>query len=117
MASGDDRRRTLPVGGHLLKFAADAFRPQPAVAGAAEIVQQILKIRFRPLRRPRQLVKVRPGAAPWLGGKQECGEEVPAEEFISREVDPILDKIAAKGFESLTEKERKILDEARKRMK
>lgn len=37
--------------------------------------------------------------------------------FISREVDPILDKISAKGFESLTEEERKILDTARKMMK
>ena len=43
--------------------------------------------------------------------------ELVEDTFVSREVDPILDKIAAKGFESLTEKERKILDEARKRMK
>jgi membrane associated rhomboid family serine protease len=37
--------------------------------------------------------------------------------FISREIDPILDKIAAEGFESLTEKERKVLDAGRKKMK
>jgi membrane associated rhomboid family serine protease len=42
--------------------------------------------------------------------------ESPAETFISREVDPILDKISAHGFESLTEQERKILEGARKKM-
>ncbi len=39
------------------------------------------------------------------------------EEFISKEVDPILDKISAQGLHSLTESERKILEVARKRMK
>jgi membrane associated rhomboid family serine protease len=37
-------------------------------------------------------------------------------EFISREIDPILDKISAQGLDSLTEKERRILDAARRRM-
>jgi membrane associated rhomboid family serine protease len=37
-------------------------------------------------------------------------------EFISREVDPILDKISAQGIHSLTEKERKILESARERL-
>lgn len=36
--------------------------------------------------------------------------------FISREVDPILDKISAHGIHSLTEKERKTLEAARRRM-
>ena len=36
--------------------------------------------------------------------------------YFSREIDPILDKISAKGFESLTEKERKTLESARRRM-
>jgi hypothetical protein len=31
--------------------------------------------------------------------------------------DPILDKIAAEGFDSLTEEERQILEAARKKMK
>jgi hypothetical protein len=39
-----------------------------------------------------------------------------ASEFITREVDPILDKIAAQGLHSLTDKERKILEAARQRM-
>jgi membrane associated rhomboid family serine protease len=37
--------------------------------------------------------------------------------FISREVDPILDKISKHGFNSLTEEERRILEAARKMMK
>ena len=40
----------------------------------------------------------------------------PTLEFMSSEVDPILDKISAKGLHSLTDKERKILEAARQRM-
>jgi membrane associated rhomboid family serine protease len=43
-------------------------------------------------------------------------EELPSDEFISREVDPILDKISMHGIQSLTDRERKILDAARKKM-
>jgi membrane associated rhomboid family serine protease len=39
-----------------------------------------------------------------------------SEEFISREVDPILDKISEHGIQSLTERERKILEAARSKM-
>ncbi len=39
------------------------------------------------------------------------------EEFIRREVDPILDKISAHGIQSLTERERRTLEKARERMK
>lgn len=42
-------------------------------------------------------------------------EEV-SEDFISKEVDPILDKISQKGIHSLTEQERKILEKARSKM-
>ena len=37
-------------------------------------------------------------------------------EFMSREIDPILDKIAAHGIHSLTDRERQILEAARSRM-
>jgi membrane associated rhomboid family serine protease len=47
---------------------------------------------------------------------QPEASELPSEEFISREVDPILDKISAHGIQSLTERERKILEAARNRM-
>ena len=40
-------------------------------------------------------------------------EEPLADDFISKEVDPILDKISAHGIHSLTDKERKILEKAR----
>ena len=39
-----------------------------------------------------------------------------SEEFLSKEVDPILDKISAHGIHSLTEQERKILEAARDKM-
>jgi len=39
-----------------------------------------------------------------------------SEDFISKEVDPILDKISSKGIHSLTDQERKILEKARSKM-
>lgn len=68
--------------------------------------------RVRP--RPRELVKVHlPKAGPWQKAEPE---ELPPGEFISREVDPILDKISAHGIQSLTPRERKILEAARAKM-
>lgn len=46
----------------------------------------------------------------------ENSEDLTQEQFISREVDPILDKISQHGIQSLTERERKILEAARKKM-
>jgi hypothetical protein len=43
-------------------------------------------------------------------------EELPPAEFISREVDPILEKISAQGIQSLTARERQILEAARNKM-
>jgi membrane associated rhomboid family serine protease len=43
-------------------------------------------------------------------------EEAGPTDFISREVDPILEKISAHGIHSLTERERQILESARKKM-
>lgn len=42
--------------------------------------------------------------------------ELPTEEFISKEVDPILDKISQHGIQSLTDHEKKILEAARSKM-
>jgi len=75
---------------------------------------------WRPLQarqRKRELVRaavVR--GRPWRTTPTETEVELPAEEFISKEVDPILDKISAHGIQSLTERERRILETARKRM-
>ncbi len=68
-------------------------------------------------RTPRQLVKV--GSARsglWRANKATNQEDLPPEEFVSREVDPILDKISAHGIQSLTERERRILETARQKM-
>ena len=76
--------------------------------------------RWRPLEsreRKRQLVRAASvRAEAWKRSGIEPLPELPPEEFISREVDPILDKISAHGLQSLTERERKILEAARKRM-
>jgi len=74
--------------------------------------------RSRPKRQvqPRSLVKVTSAnAADWKDAKTGAGD-LPGEEFISKEVDPILDKISAHGINSLTERERKILEKARAKM-
>ena len=82
-----------------------------------------LLARFRSWRphqaQPRQPEPVRATSArsgPWRTGtlKEEPG--LAPEEFISREVDPILDKISAHGIQSLTERERKTLADAQKKM-
>lgn len=72
----------------------------------------------RPKRRPPQrLVRVpSQKSALWGKTKYATTTEVPAEEFLSKEVDPILDKISAQGIQSLTERERRILEAARQKM-
>jgi len=66
---------------------------------------------------PRRLVKVgSTSSARWGRAKSSPEAEVPAEDFLSREVDPILDKISAHGIQSLTDRERRILEAARERM-
>jgi len=51
----------------------------------------------------------RPDPAPSSGRKEDV-------DFVSREIDPILDKIAKDGIHSLTEAERQALEAARRRM-
>ena len=53
---------------------------------------------------------------PWRSAGAKTETDLPPEEFISREVDPILDKISAHGMQSLTERERKTLADAQKKM-
>jgi membrane associated rhomboid family serine protease len=66
---------------------------------------------------PRRLVKVGSAtSARWGRAKSRPETDVPPEDFLSREVDPILDKISAHGIQSLTERERRILEAARERM-
>ncbi|HUA39408.1 MAG TPA: rhomboid family intramembrane serine protease [Candidatus Sulfopaludibacter sp.] len=48
------------------------------------------------------------------GGKPD--EELSTDEFVKNEVDPILEKISAHGIQSLTAREREILEKARSKM-
>jgi len=52
----------------------------------------------------------------WRKPKVVDAAEVAEGDFMSREVDPILDKISRQGIHSLSERERKILDKARSKM-
>jgi hypothetical protein len=45
--------------------------------------------------------------------REEEPEELDKDEYIQKEVDPILDKIAKQGMQSLTRRERKILESAK----
>lgn len=70
---------------------------------------------WKPERRKPQLVSNGPKRAAWRKPRKKA-DDVPTGEFISREVDPILEKISAHGIHSLTEQERKILEAARDKM-
>jgi membrane associated rhomboid family serine protease len=73
--------------------------------------------RFKPPARPRVLVSAPfPKKSFWQRSKASDLEDLPPAEFISREVDPILDKISAYGIQSLTDRERRILEAARAKM-
>jgi len=66
--------------------------------------------------RPRELIKVPLGRnSAWQRSKAEVADLTP-DEFISREVDPILDKISAHGMQSLTAREKQILESARSKI-
>jgi membrane associated rhomboid family serine protease len=72
---------------------------------------------FHSRQRKRELVKAATiKTSRWPLAKMENPVDVPEDEFISKEVDPILDKISAHGIQSLTERERKILEAARAKM-
>jgi len=67
--------------------------------------------------RSRELVKTPSHKrAFWQKQDSNITDDLPPGEFISREVDPILDKISAHGIQSLTERERRILEAARAKM-
>jgi len=72
----------------------------------------ILSRRFSPPPRPPRSEK----RAAWPSATEGGDDDLRAEDFVSREVDPILDKISAHGIHSLTERERRILERARARM-
>ena len=66
---------------------------------------------------PRELVGTRAGKSSfWRSAANKPDEELSTDEFVKSEVDPILDKISQHGIQSLTERERQILEKARARM-
>ena len=72
---------------------------------------------FESKRRKRELIRAVSIKIPkWPHGPAEGSGDVSEKEFISREVDPILDKISQHGIQSLTEHERKVLEAARNKM-
>jgi hypothetical protein len=72
---------------------------------------------FQTRQRKRELVKAASvKVTRWSRPRNKILEDLPPEEFISREVDPILDKISAHGIQSLTPREREILEAARAKM-
>jgi membrane associated rhomboid family serine protease len=82
---------------------------------AAWLWPRVSRTTAHPLRR-RELAAVRRGPTKWRGPQPPVVEELPPSEFISKEVDPILDKISAHGINSLTPRERRILDAASAKM-
>ena len=89
------------------------FIPTPWEA----LTDRLRKMQHRPPRR-RPLELVRSGGKSDAKARRvpEDTEELPPAEFISKEVDPILDKISAHGIQSLTAREREILEKARSKM-
>jgi membrane associated rhomboid family serine protease len=73
--------------------------------------------RLRSPSRSRPVVKVRfPKMSSWRDEKAGRSGDAANADFISKEVDPILEKISAHGIHSLTERERNILEAARSRI-
>ncbi len=70
-------------------------------------------------RRRAELVHANAGDVPTRRRRESPNEEepVPEADFISREVDPILEKISAHGLQSLTERERRVLEKARRKLR
>jgi len=52
----------------------------------------------------------------WRSAADEPEKELSTDEFVKSEVDPVLDKISKHGIQSLTGRERQILEKARARM-
>ncbi len=77
------------------------------------------RFQFRRAPRPRVLVPTPTSGQFWKKAKAKempAAEDLPSGDFITKEVDPILDKISAHGIQSLTERERRILEAARAKM-
>jgi membrane associated rhomboid family serine protease len=121
------RGRTLFLGSVVFTIIY-GFIPNTGVANAAHLggiltgyfcVRRIFQGRWPQLefprrREPRRLAAV--GKNKFWSSAAATGEELSADEFLQKEVDPILDKISAHGIQSLTSRERETLEKARAKM-
>ena len=86
-------------------------------------VRYLMRIRWPEIKSPLRFWTKRPSAnlSPYqsrdAASQSSRAEKAPAADFISQEVDPILDKISAQGIQSLTERERKILADAQNKIR
>jgi membrane associated rhomboid family serine protease len=75
--------------------------------------QLVLPSRWR---EPRKFAAASNGKKAFWSSAAATGEDFSTDEFVQKEVDPILDKISAHGIQSLTAREREILEKARAKM-
>ena len=125
------RAKTLLIVSAILTVMCIIF-PADNIANAAHLggmltgvvfVRQFVQGRWwqrtLPRRRaaPREFVNVRTAkSGSWRSSAGKPDEEDSTDHFVKSEVDPILDKISAQGIQSLTAREREILEKARARM-
>lgn len=108
LLAGDNVAHGAHLGGMLMGFVFVRFMMQ--------IRWPEFKLPMR-LRSKRELVSISAYKSRVASPRKiQDSENLPPGEFISKEVDPILDKISAHGIQSLTERERKILADAQKKM-
>ncbi len=123
--------KTLLAANLLIAFVG-VFFPNSGIANAAHlggILAGAYYVRFIiqgewprwkfPIRRstPRKLVASRADKGSfWRSAGGKSDDDSSDDDFLSNEVDPILEKISAHGIHSLTARERDILEKARKKM-
>lgn len=89
----------------------DELMAIPGTAWWNQVAQLFRRRADRPAKAARPIRRNAPTAVP-----MEAPRESSPDEFMAREVDPILEKIAAHGLHSLTAKEKETLERARSRM-
>jgi len=110
--AGDSVAHAAHLGG--LLYGAFYVAKLVRAGGLMRFLPGIPKVRFVSDGSPKDSVAMR--RRNWRKPRVVDAAEVAEGDFISREVDPILDKISKQGIQSLTEDERKILDKARSKM-
>jgi membrane associated rhomboid family serine protease len=86
------------------------------VTGALYVRLLLQRNRFSNYESPREFAPARALKKFWQSAPAQSNDDLSAEEFLQREVDPILEKISAQGIQSLTKREREILEKARNKI-